>query len=320
VSGGLKSPAGTRQPWADGLVKKEASSQMSSQYSGCAEILVYPLAALGRWAAPAIDETAAQVRAAVGDRGCFVLLVAVALLALILPILLFDLGWEWLVLLGGFLALIVIGVGSSYRLGAGGRSGSNNGVDSDRRKAMSGPELISRYQAGERDFRGASLRSAMLLHLDLSGVDLSGANLRDAQLDRTELRGAILFDADLRGADLQRANLTGASLVGANLEGARLINANMRGANLVGANLEHAKLVGADLVDADLGGADLDGANLDGANLWRADLDGANLVDADLGGVNLTGANLTRATVTDEQLSGARSLEGATLPDGTVHE
>jgi hypothetical protein len=35
---------------------------------------------------------------------------------------------------------------------------------------------------------------------------------------------------------------------------------------------------------------------------------------------SLSGANLCEATVTDEQLAQAKALEGATLPDGTVHE
>ena len=49
-----------------------------------------------------------------------------------------------------------------------------------------------------------------------------------------------------------------------------------------------------------------------------------NLSGADLSGVNLSGAdfreaNLYGAKVTEEQLKLARSLKGATMPDGTIY-
>jgi hypothetical protein len=55
---------------------------------------------------------------------------------------------------------------------------------------------------------------------------------------------------------------------------------------------------------------DLHEANLQGANLL-----GANLQEADLGG-----AYLPDAEVADEQLAEARSLQGATMPDGQKYE
>ena len=192
----------------------------------------------------AIDEGLVSARHSWGERGCFVLLVSFALLAFILLLPIFALlGIDsecWL--LAGFLVLFVIAVGSRYKLRYGPRSRNN------RRKATSGPELITRYQAGERDFQEARLRWTVLLRADLSGVNLSGADLRGAELDGATLQEVILFDANLRGADLR----------------------------------------GADLSGADLSGADLRGTNLKGS------------------------------TVTDEQLAQAKSLKGATLPDGTV--
>jgi uncharacterized protein YjbI with pentapeptide repeats len=41
---------------------------------------------------------------------------------------------------------------------------------------------------------------------------------------------------------------------------------------------------------------------------------------ADLEEANLIGSSLEGANVTDEQLALAKSLEGATLPDGTKHD
>jgi hypothetical protein len=107
---------------------------------------------------------------------------------------------------------------------------------------MTRDELLTRYEAGYRNFAFSNLY---------------GANLYGA-----DLRGANLYGADLRGADLCGANLCGADLRGANLYGA-----DLRGADLRGANLSKADLRGANLYGADLRGADLCGANLCGAKL-----------------------------------------------------
>lgn len=66
---------------------------------------------------------------------------------------------------------------------------------------MSTEELVVRYDAGERDFRGIKL-------IETRGfIDLQGWNLRDINL-----RGAYLREVDLTGADLTGANLFGVSL------------------------------------------------------------------------------------------------------------
>jgi uncharacterized protein YjbI with pentapeptide repeats len=51
-------------------------------------------------------------------------------------------------------------------------------------------EVLRRYQAGERDFSGADLRSLRFRGATLAGADFSG----------TDLRGTDFLDADLRGA------------------------------------------------------------------------------------------------------------------------
>jgi hypothetical protein len=62
---------------------------------------------------------------------------------------------------------------------------------------MTRDELIKRYGAGERNFRGANLRDA-----DLGYADLAGADLRAANLVAANLRDAHLVGANLRGARL----------------------------------------------------------------------------------------------------------------------
>ena len=80
----------------------------------------------------------------------------------------------------------------------------------------------------------------------------------------------------------------------------------------------------------------MSGTSLNGANLFRAILKDANLEEANLEGAELSGANLSRANlrgaydgfnsdgsrrlVANEKLAEqAKSLEGATMPDGTIH-
>ncbi len=81
-------------------------------------------------------------------------------------------------------------------------------------------------------------------------------------------------------------------------------------------SLRNAYLWRANLANADLGRANLENAHLRDANLECAYLLGANLKDVDLLGANLTGI----VGYTSEQLLNAKTLEGATMPDGTKYE
>lgn len=75
------------------------------------------------------------------------------------------------------------------------------------------------------------------------------------------------------------------------------------------------RLAHADLSYLNLQGIDLRGANLRHANLHHTDLRHARLAGADL-----SGADLSLADLHDGQLDGVHSLEGATLPDGSLYE
>ncbi len=57
-----------------------------------------------------------------------------------------------------------------------------------------------------------------------------------------------------------------------------------------------------------------------GAGLGQANLSGANLSGADLSRANLQSANLKDANVADAQIEQARSLKGATMPNGQKYE
>src|SRR5215211_6221719 len=91
---------------------------------------------------------------------------------------------------------------------------------------------------------------------------------------------------------------------------ADLSGADLRGAFLLGAHLT-GPMSGVNLSRADLSGADLSGADLRRANLSHANLSHANLTDADL-----SWADLTDTLGAKENLGQAKSLEGATMPDG----
>lgn len=136
------------------------------------------------------------------------------------------------------------------------------------------------------------------------------AHLRQA--NSTESHQAVLDDMEarhlLKGADLRGIILVEADLRGFNLVGANLSSANLSKATLVGANLSNANLSKATLFEANLSGADLNDANLIGANLSKANLSKADLIGADLEGAK---------NITCEQLRQAKTLERATLPDGT---
>jgi uncharacterized protein YjbI with pentapeptide repeats len=176
---------------------------------------------------------------------------------------------------------------------------------------------------------GADLRGVCLSKANLHRVTLSKANLAGAHLSGSVLNEAKLIGAELSGADLGRAYLKEAALGESNLSHANLSGADLCGAylpltclsyaDLSGANLHAAYLRAANLMGANLTGANLSEANLTQASLWRTILRGSDLTGADLSECSLSGADLRGAKVTAEQLAQAKSLEGATMPDGTKY-
>jgi hypothetical protein len=162
-----------------------------------------------------------------------------------------------------------------------------------------------------------SLRWSQLGDANLEGADLWLANLEGASLRFANLQGARLSRANLEGADLWRAQLQRGNMESANLAWTDMRHSNLQGVDLWLANLEGASLDRADLKEARLGRvhlqeADMEDADLEGANLWGAQLQGAELERA-----NLNKVFLQEADVATRQLAQAKSLAGATLPDGT---
>jgi hypothetical protein len=84
-------------------------------------------------------------------------------------------------------------------------------------------ELLAKYKAGQRDFRGVDLRGENLAWANLTHIDFRAANLQDVNLSGADLSNANLSEStNLTFANLSRANLSGSDLRGANLTGASL--------------------------------------------------------------------------------------------------
>jgi uncharacterized protein YjbI with pentapeptide repeats len=175
----------------------------------------------------------------------------------------------------------------------------------------------------------AKLHKAVLQNANLAGTYLKDANLTDAVLINADFYAKVGKSTQPINADLPKADLSRAALQGANLSKCPLEEATLSYATLQSADLSSAKLQGADLSHAALQRADLSPATVPGfphlkipTNLTDADLTDADLTDADLTDADLTDADLTDADLTDakgwtrEQFTAARTLEGATMPDG----
>jgi hypothetical protein len=159
--------------------------------------------------------------------------------------------------------------------------------------------------------------------------------------------GTMLLEEDLRAADegsdvrlLARAR-TIAALDGVSgrrkvrllefLSDTQLIRHGPQGElpviSLRFANLSNTPLVRRQILsNTDLDRAELMNANLDNAKLIDTRLPGADLSDADLSDADLSGADLSGAIlegaegVSCQQTEDAKSLEGATMPNGQKYE
>jgi uncharacterized protein YjbI with pentapeptide repeats len=171
--------------------------------------------------------------------------------------------------------------------------------------------VLTRLDSGRKRTVLQFLHESMLIFTKTGIIDLHGADLSRADLSEVSLWEVALPDVNLREANLSRAYLPSASLIGANLIGADLSEAYLYKANLADTNLS-----GANLRGADFGEVIMLVSNLGDANLTDDDLTDARLIVSD---ADLTDADLTGAKVTPEQLAKAKSLKGATMPDGSKH-
>ena len=257
--------------------------------------------------------------------------------------------WDWLGLLAALAIPIVVGFGAAWFTSQQGKVFDAENKDNQREAALQAyidkiSELLLHEHLSESPgnpqvetiARARTVtvlrildpvrRGSLIQFLSQAGIltkcieaELSRIDLHGANLTRVNLRKINLYETNLSEANLNFANLSEANLNFANLSEANLFAANLSGADLRRADLRRADLSGADLSGAHLFRSNLSGASLLNANLSRADLSRADLSRAFLSEANLSGAHLSAAKVATEQLDKARSLKGATMPDGSKH-
>ena len=168
-------------------------------------------------------------------------------------------------------------------------------------------ELIRRYNAGERNFSGLTLRNVNLEGLDLRGINLSGVNLIGANLKRTNLTRA-----NLSGANLEMASIDNTILIETNFERAfieGIFNSDFRGANLARIHMVEGMIVGCDMERVNLGEAMLADICMGSVNLRNANLEGIE------GSVSMNEVDLTGATGFESNIL-CNGYWNLTLPDG----
>jgi uncharacterized protein YjbI with pentapeptide repeats len=201
-------------------------------------------------------------------------------------------------------------------------------------KNLYGDERVTRTQeeldiilaAHQRYAAHQGGKRAILVHINLNGLNLANRDLQEADFSGASLAGASLY-----GANLQRASLYCADLRDCDLRAAKMTRADMRGAFFRGANLSHAVLDNADLrsgmmmyVGADGAsridhggggkpdspatgvphGVDFSNCSLKGVSFGNARLDGANFTGALLQGATFKNAKLTNVIFKDAVLTG----------------
>jgi uncharacterized protein YjbI with pentapeptide repeats len=114
-----------------------------------------------------------------------------------------------------------------------------------------------------------------------------------------------LINNDTHVIDLSELDAHNANLNNIDLRDTYLFGLDMHGSDMRGVNLSYATLNYVNMANSNLAGADLHGSDMRDSNLTGANLSGANLKDV--------------TELTNAQLAKAKSLTGATMPDGTLH-
>jgi len=137
--------------------------------------------------------------------------------------------------------------------------------------------------------------------------------LRDAKLIGAMVKSPVFT---LKGADLSNADLRGANLESVNLEEVNLQHADLRGVRLFETNFKEADLRYANLQNADLSRSFFIKTDLSNANMRNVFFKDTNVTDAILQFADLKGATV----LPPQTLEFVKTLKGATMPDGTIHE
>lgn len=236
--------------------------------------------------------------------------------------------WDWLNLLGVLAIPVVVGIGAAWYTAQQGKVRDKEHIDNQREAALQAYiDKMSELMLHEgllgphpkEEIREiARIRTlTVLAHLDSKRKGSVLAFLNDSKLINRRKRIIALNKANLSGAYLSEAFLSGTSLREVDLSGAYLGRARL---GYIQFNRLKLEVLGPkddeDIEEADLSYANLSNSNLSGADLKGVILLKANLTKADLSEADLKGVTGTTIEELEKQ---AKSLKGATMPDGSIH-
>jgi len=136
---------------------------------------------------------------------------------------------------------------------------------------MDGPEFLSRYAAGEKDFRGISLLRADLTKVPLDSVDFSGARFEGVTFcgsysncinTSVNFSGAYFWACELKG-QFDFCDFRDTEIVSCNMECTRFFDCDFRGANTRLCNLSNTCFIRVNFE-----GSKLSGSGEDPCNFW----------------------------------------------------
>ncbi|MDA8133424.1 MAG: pentapeptide repeat-containing protein, partial [Desulfobacteraceae bacterium] len=100
-----------------------------------------------------------------------------------------------------------------------------------------GTRILTKETVKEKAGAKESFAGAILMDLDLTGMDFSGMDLSQAMILKTCLKGADFKGANLSATQFSEADLDGAVFEKADLSQAKIVNTMARGADFRGADL-----------------------------------------------------------------------------------
>ncbi len=154
---------------------------------------------------------------------------------------------------------------------------------------------------------------------------LTASTMAPATVDAEAQTQIVLRELDANHKGILMRFLYQTRLINNDYHSISMANADLRGAHLASLDLRDTDLTGADLTDADLRGVNLSYATLSYVNVTGANLTGANLYGSELHNITVMGATMAGVYMKDAfnlgntSFTQAKSLSGATMPDGTKH-
>ncbi len=220
--------------------------------------------------------------------------------------------WDWLNLLAVLAIPVLVGIGAAWFTA---RQNHDREIAEEQRKADFELAVQNQFEVALHAY--IDTMTELLLH-----ENLSKAQRHDVVANIAQTRTLFfLYNLDPLRKGFVIIFLAASGLINRRGKIIDLSFADLRGAKLRrikelldGISLERANLAGSDFTGVELTHVNFQGADLRYANLSETDLSGADFNDADLSHAKLIGAN-----VSIEQLEEAKSLKGATMPDGSIH-